>query len=110
KAHILALTDTKGIASNLVLHYAMHLRLGILPLDGHLAGLVEKIHNGMGMTTVTSPANMPQLPLNYVDFPFYEDEIPNFIFFVFFLWALAGFLIRREFLSFKGRFFLMTFL
>jgi hypothetical protein len=110
KSHIFALHEIKGMTSNLVLHYAMHFRFGILQLDGPVAALVEKIHQAMGTTTLTSPANMGGLPLNYVDFPFYEDEIPNLIFSVFFLFALVGFIRRHEYRGLTGRFFLMTFL
>lgn len=113
KAHIVNIANPKEIISNNLLHYGMHLRLGIDPIDDVVtAAAVEKLHNLMGYTTQNSPANFPGLKLNYVDFPFYEDEIPNFIFSLILMFGFIWFLIfrKREWGTFKGKFFWMTFL
>ena len=110
KGHILAWYDFKGIFSNLLLHYGMHLRVGVLPIDNVLGGVIEQIHRWMGMTITTSQANLGQLAFNYLDFPFYEDEIPNFLFSVSAIIAAVFFLRKREFSTLKGGFFLMAFL
>lgn len=112
KGHVVSLKDPKSVLSNHLLHWGMHLRLGVDPIDDVVtAAAVEKIHNWMGTTTIDSPANFPNIKLNYVDFPFYEDEIPNCAFSLIFLAGAFWFLVRRrqEWGTFKGTFFLMTF-
>lgn len=110
--HELPLSDFKGIFSNLLLHYSMHLRTGFAVTDDILGHFLEQVHHCLGMTVLTSPANKLGLPFNYLEFPFLEDEVPNFIFFI--TWLIAGiwfFVFRRsEWSTHKGKFFLLSFL
>jgi hypothetical protein len=110
--HELHIGDLKGIFSNLLLHYGMHLRTGFLVTDLALGDFIEKIHQWMGMSILSSPANIHALPFNFMEFPFQEDEVPNFIFFVTLLACGAWYLLfkRHEFSSFKGKFTLLAFL
>lgn len=77
---MLPLSEVKGILSNWTLHYTMHLRMGIPHIDNITEKAVEFLHHLLGMTVLTSPANCLKLPFNYQDFPFNEDQVPNFMF------------------------------
>lgn len=109
--HLLALNNLSGIISNLTLHYGMHLRTGFIGTDNVLGECIENMHRLLGMTIQTSPANILALPFNYMEFPFQEDEVPNFLFFMTLLVAGGGGLIskRFEFVTIKGQYYLLAF-